>query len=118
MRERSPRSLLRAALEADGWDAIGARTMGEALTHPPADPERGPVRLLIVDQRALIDGNGLFDELYQRHRRPPVLLIASHVETTPEGPWQVVRRPLRIGEVVKVARQVVSAADDQQPDRH
>ncbi len=109
MRDRGPRALLRAALDDAGYDAIGARTVGEALTSPVAEPDRGPVRLVIVDQNTAIDGNGLLAELLERHRQPVALLIASSVESVPPGPWrQVLRRPVRIGEIVDAARALVA----------
>ncbi len=108
MRQREPRALLRAALEAAGYDAVGARTVGEALQSAVSEPDRGPVRLVIVDQRSAIDGNGLLAELLERHQRSAALLIASSVEAEPPGPWgHVMRRPVRIGEIVDAARALV-----------
>ena len=111
MRDRGPRALLRAALDEAGYDAIGARTMGEALQSPVAEPDRGAVRLVIVDQRTAIDGNGLLVELLGRHRHAVALLIASSTGAAPAGPWrQVLRRPVRIGEIVAAARALVDPA--------
>ena len=51
--EQWPRALLRAQLDEAGYDAIGAGTLSRALRHPLDDPERGPVRLIVLDSGAV-----------------------------------------------------------------
>jgi len=96
-----PRALLRASLIDAGYDAVGARTIPEALSLLTGEGERGPVRLLIIDRRALGDQMDGLSELLGRCDHPPVVLVAAAGETAPSGAWsQVIRRPVTIGEIV------------------
>jgi hypothetical protein len=84
-----------------GYDAVGARTIPEALSLLMGEGERGPVRLLIVDRRALSDQMDELSELLGRCDHPLVVLLAAAGETAPGGPWsQIIRRPVTIGEIV------------------
>ena len=51
--EQWPRALLRAQLDEARYDAIGAGTLSRALRYPLDDPERGPVRLIVLDSGAV-----------------------------------------------------------------
>jgi hypothetical protein len=103
------RALLRAALREAGYDAVGARGLRQALLIPPAAPERGPVRLIVLDQDAL--GNGdlpRLEALRERHHHPDVVLLARATIRPPEGPWhRVLRRPMSVGDVVSAAESVL-----------
>ena len=55
MEAQWPRANLRAALRHVGYDAVGAPTLEESLTVRVAEPARGLVRLILVDQSALQD---------------------------------------------------------------
>src|SRR5687768_5020134 len=71
------RSLLRAELREVGYDALGAPDLEGSLLYPAAEPERGPVGLILVDQQALVGGDhDLLKHLMDRHGRPPSVLIA------------------------------------------
>lgn len=106
-----PRALLRAALLDVGYDAVGARSISEALTQPATDPERGPVRLVMIDRGALADSDRSLDELLGKHGGPITLLLASAGERTPAGSWDhIVRRPASIGEIVAVIQALLPLA--------
>ena len=102
MPQQWPRALLRAELREQGYDAIGARNLSDAGRQPAADPERGPVRLVLVDDAALTpEHEGLLDPLLARHGGPP------------GRSWtQVLHRPLRIDDIVQAARAILAAPRD------
>lgn len=109
MPEHWPRALLRAVLREAGYDAVGARDLVEALAHPAAAPDRGPVRLIIVDQR-LLQGRDdiLLARLLARHGDPATLLLAPGVRAPIEGPWRrVVQRPASIEDILETARAIL-----------
>lgn len=101
-----PRALLRAALREVGYDAVGARDLGGALRARPGGPDRGPVRLVIVDQRSLgPGGDAPLVRLLARHGEPPTMLLARATLAPPAGPWrQVLRRPVSVADVVAAAQ--------------
>jgi hypothetical protein len=101
-----PRALLRAAMLQAGYDAVGARSLREALRHPRREAGRGPVKLVVLDQHALTAaGDTDLGALLDRHGRPPVMLLASAVEAMPEGPWRrILRRPVSVGDIVEAAQ--------------
>lgn len=116
-----PRALLRALLVEEGWDAIGARTLAEALGVPAEEPGRGPVACVVVDQSALEAppaGGGSMQErtstsplaeLRTRLGGPPVVLLARGTVPPPSGPWtEVVRRPASVDRVADAVRRVVA----------
>jgi hypothetical protein len=108
MGDQWPRAMLRAALIEAGYDAIGTRTPVEALRHPVTDPERGPVRLVLVDEHALEPETDLARDLAVRFREASLVLIAPAGGPAPTGAWdQVIRRPVSIGEIVTQARRLV-----------
>jgi DNA-binding response OmpR family regulator len=106
MPDQWPRALLRAALREVGYDAVGAGSLAAALRVRPVEPERGPVRLIIVDQHALGDPNGeRLTQLLARHGEPATMLLARTAVTVPARVWQrVLTRPVSIAEVVTVVQ--------------
>jgi hypothetical protein len=105
MAEQWPRALLRAALLEAGYDAVGARSVAEALAQGRGDPERDPIKLLVVDRPVLVGAERFLEELVSLHGRPICLLVAPAGEVAPEGPWrEVLRRPVSIGEIVEAVR--------------
>lgn len=109
MPDQWPRALLRAALREVGYDAVGTRTLVAALRVPPAEPERGPVRLVIVDQPALGPGSDeQITRLLARHGTPDTILLARAAVATPAGPWQrVLHRPVSVADVVSAAQELL-----------
>ena len=112
MDEQWPRALLRAAMLEAGYDAVGARSLAEALGYPAKDPDRGPVRLVIVDDHA-VKGDGVpsITLVLSRHGNPATLLLARATQSVPEGPWQrVLRRPCSVGDIVAAVRDLLPPA--------
>ena len=98
-----PRALLRAALREKGYDASGTRAVNGALYQAAPDPARGPVRLVLVDQDALGEGDvARVHELRARLADAPILLLAPATRRVQEGPCAgVVRRPISISQLVQ-----------------
>jgi hypothetical protein len=101
-----PRALLRAELRERGYDAQGAPTLAEAMVYPAEEPERGPVRLVIVDGRVLGEGSrGVLERLCERHPEARVVLLWGEERVPPPGPWTgVVRGPFSIDETVRAVQ--------------
>jgi hypothetical protein len=106
-----PRALLRAELRERGYDAAGARDLLEALSED--ESAEGPVRLLLIDQEALGEGDpqllhDLLARLVRHHPSAVVVLLAGTMHKEPEGPWQqVLRRPMSISDIVTAVQRVV-----------
>ena len=98
MPEQWPRSLLRAELRERGYDALGAPGLPAALAYPVSVAERGPVRLVLLDQAAL----GPSDEsrvsrLFERHGQPASVLLTRAGQIPVAGTWtSVLTRPVSI----------------------
>jgi hypothetical protein len=102
MPDQWPRALLRADLREAGYDAVGTRNLSSAQRIRPEEPDRGPVRLVVVDQSAL--GEAGDDQL----ARPTV--------ASPGGTWRrVLRRPVSVGEIVDAAQTLLPLPPQ---DRH
>lgn len=102
-----PRALLRAELEEQGVDAVGAPSLVAALDVDPLEPGRGPVRAVLIDQDALADPlwRTWVHALRVRHPTAKVLLVAPRVAAPAPGPWdEVLRRPVSIGELATAVR--------------
>ncbi len=106
MPEQWPRALLRAALREVGYDAVGTRRLTSALRVNPDEPDRGPVRLVILDQSVFGgDAGGELAELLARNGSPATILLARPTLAVPDGPWQrVLQRPVSVGEIVEAAQ--------------
>jgi DNA-binding response OmpR family regulator len=109
MPEQWPRALLRAALREAGYDALGASGLATALRYPTRSPDRGLVRLILIDQAALADEESatLLNALFRRHGNPAPVLLARAMPAHPLPPaaaparWRrVIRRPASIAELV------------------
>ncbi len=101
MPEQWPRALLRSALRETGYDAVGTRTLSSALRVPVTMPERGPVRLLVVDQAALDgDAGDRLERLIASHGHPLTMLLARSTSAAPAGTWNtVLRRPVSVADI-------------------
>jgi DNA-binding response OmpR family regulator len=101
MPDQWPRALLRAALRDVGYDAVGARSLESALRVSVVEEDRGPVRLVIIDQSALRAAGESFARLIARHDAPATLLLARATVGAPAGSWhRVLQRPASIDDVV------------------
>jgi DNA-binding NtrC family response regulator len=106
MPEQWPRVLLRAALREAGYDAVGTRNLDTALRVRPDEPDRGPIRLVIVDQSAASGAEEQLPQLLSLHGMPPAILLARPTLAVPEGPWQrVLKRPVSVDEMVTAVRE-------------
>lgn len=103
------RALIRAALREVGYDAIGTHGSREAWLVPQEAGDRGPMRLIIVDQGQLsaVEIESL-SALRQRFGDPDILLLARATVAPPDGPWRrVLRRPVSVAEIVSAAAELV-----------
>ena len=101
MPEHWPRALLRAELIERGYDVVGAPDLPAAMSVRPVERGRGPVRLIAIDQDAMVEPQSrLLEHLVSRHRNPRLVLLARAQLNTPPGRWdRVVCRPALIGEI-------------------
>jgi CheY-like chemotaxis protein len=103
-----PRALLRAALRHEGYDALGARDLKEALSYSEEAGERGPVRLIIFDREVLEGHDSLLTELLHRHPEALTLVLESAFYPSVQGPWQhVLRHPVAIADIVSATQRVL-----------
>ena len=93
-------------LREEGYDAVGARSVEEALVYRPEIAERGPVGLVLVD--ADVVGKGELAALLTRHGNPPAAVLAHAGQKVPPGGWvRVIRRPTSIAELARVVQELV-----------
>lgn len=103
-----PRALLRAALRHEGYDALGAPDLAEALAYPQSEAKRGPVRLIILDQEVLEGHDSLLAELLGRHRDALTLVLESAFHPSVAGSWQrVLRHPVTIADIVHTVQELL-----------
>jgi DNA-binding response OmpR family regulator len=109
MPEQWPRALLRAALREVGYDALGAPGLPAALRYRSEAGDRGPVRLMLLDQAALAKEKAvkLLGPLLRRHGDPIPVLLARALPAYPLPaaaaaiPWRrVIRRPASVADLV------------------
>lgn len=118
MPDQWPRALLRAALREAGYDALGAPGLAAALRYRADAPDRGPVRVILVDQDALTGeaAGGELNALARRHGDPALLLLArssSGTDLTPGGRWRrTIRRPASIAELVETVQATLPLPPD------
>jgi DNA-binding response OmpR family regulator len=116
MPDQWPRALLRAALREEGYDAVGTRNIDSALRIRPDEADRGPVRLVVVDQAALKGAADKLEQLLARYHAPSTLLLARPTLATPAGPWdRVLQRPVSVAEILNAAEKLVPLSPE---DRH
>jgi DNA-binding response OmpR family regulator len=104
-----PRALLRAALREVGYDAVGATGLAAALRSRAESRDRGPVRVVLLDQAVLEDEDSAarLQVLLRRHGHPVPMLLARTTPASPlpaggiAVPWgRVIRRPVSIADLV------------------
>jgi len=115
MPEHWPRALLRAELIERGYDVVGTPDLPAALLSRPAEKDRGPVRVIVVDQDVLVEPQSrLLDLLVSRHPNARLVLLGRAQLETPPGDWdQILRRPALIGEIAFSIERALSAGGDQ-----
>ena len=106
MPDQWTRALLRAALREVGYDAVGSRGLREAFRVRPDEPDRGPVRLLVIDQDALVPGaEPVVEQLRLRHGSPDAILVKRATKSAPMGSWRVtLQRPVSVADIVDAAQ--------------
>lgn len=105
--EQWPRALLRAELRHAGYDAMGASTLARALRYPPEDPERGPLRLIVVDSAAVTADPTALERARGRYAGVEFVLV-HRAGAPPTGPWTAtLQRPVSIGDIVATVRRLV-----------
>jgi hypothetical protein len=109
MADQWPRALLRAALREVGYDAVGTRSIATALRIRAFERNRGPVRLLIVDQSAWSGAAAKeFARLLSRHNAPATILLARSTVARPNESWgRVLLRPVSVADVVVAVQEVL-----------
>jgi hypothetical protein len=113
MTDQWPRALLRAALREDGYDAVGTRAIAGAVRLATPDPDRGPVRLVILAQEALTGTAGRDLDRLRAATDAPIVLLAPAGRPVEAGAWtQVVRRPVSIGALVGAVETIVPLPPD------
>lgn len=117
MPEHWPRALLRAELIERGYDVVGAPDLAAALLCRPGERDRGPVRLILIDQDALVEPQlRIFDLLVSRHPQARLVLLARSQLETPPGNWHaIVRKPALIGQIASAIEQALEAAEGEEP---
>jgi hypothetical protein len=109
MPEQWPRALLRAALREAGYDALGTPSLAAAFRYRTQSPDRGLIRLILIDQAVLEDEESatILDALLRRHGYPAAVLLARAMPAHPlpapavSAPWRrVIRRPASIADLV------------------
>lgn len=97
------RALLIAELDEAGYDAIGAASVLTALRYRGESPERGPVRLVLLEDQVLdAEGRALLPDLRQRHPVAKWAILAAAGAPAPAGQWDlVIQRPITVGELVQ-----------------
>jgi hypothetical protein len=110
MPEHWPRALLRAELIERGYDVVGTPDLPAALLSRPVEKDRGPVRVIVVDQDVLVEPQSrLLDLLASRHPNARLVLLGRAQLETPPGDWdQILRRPALIGEIASAVEQAVT----------
>ena len=112
MRDQWRRAMLRAALRAIGYDAIGVRDLGEALLVPADVSDRGKVRLVIVDQTAFAGGGGVPAAVQQRYPAAATILLGRATVAAPQGEWtSVLRRPFTVDDIVSATEALLPLPD-------
>lgn len=104
-----PRANLRAALREAGLDAVGCPSVLEALSHV-ADPRRGPVGAVLIDDAALrsLPAPAVLGLLREHSPQAALLLLGSALRRSPGGSWdRVIRRPVSIDDLVQTILELV-----------
>jgi hypothetical protein len=110
MPDQGRRALLRAALRDTGYDALGAPDFAEALSYPATERGRGPVRLVILDQAVLLDGDDApLTRLLNRFGEPTTLLLSSAMAPRPESSFgRVIQRPTSIAHITRAVQHLLA----------
>ncbi len=113
MTDQWPRALLRAALREGGYDAVGTRAIAGAVRLTAPDPDRGPVKLVILGQEALTGADRHDLDQLRTATGAPIVLLAPGGRPVETGHWaQVIRRPVSIGTLVRAVEALIPLPSD------
>ena len=113
MTDQWPRALLRAALREGGYDAVGTRAIAGAVRLAAPDPDRGPVKLVILAREVLTGADRHDLDQLRAATDAPIVLLAPAGRPVEAGPWaQVIRRPVSIGALVGAVETLVPLPPD------
>lgn len=108
MTDQWPRALLRAALRESGYDAVGTRALAGAARLARAEPDRGPVRLVILAREALAGAEPNDLGRLREATAAPIALLAPAGDRDATGPWaRVIHRPVSIGDLGRLVEDLV-----------
>lgn len=108
------RAGLRGELRERGFDAVGARDLGEATRVSRPERGRGPVGLVVVDQASLgaEPREDAVNELRRATWQARLVLLAPRNRKAADGPWtDILRRPITVGDIADFIAQLL-------PDEH
>ena len=86
MPEHWPRALLRAELIERGYDVVGTPDLATALLVRPVEEDRGPVRVIVIDQDVMVEPQNRLLLQFSEHLIQYTLLgpaIHAHIDTVP-----------------------------------
>lgn len=112
-REWRFRTLLRAQLREQGYDARGFETLAEVAEALVSTPAPG----LVVFDTTDSDAAETAAHLREWAERLPVLVIASAQEDVPPGAARVLRRPVSIGQVTELLDELLNRPDQEEERR-
>ena len=113
MTDQWPRALLRAALREAGYDAVGTRAIAGAVRLAAPDPDRGPVKLVILAREVLTGADRHDLDQLRAATDAPIVLLAPAGRPVEAGPWaQVIRRPVSIGALVSAVETLLPLPPD------
>ena len=108
------RAGLRGELRERGFDAVGARDLGEATRVSRPERGRGPVGLVVVDQASLgaEPREDAVNAVRPATERARLVLLAPRNRKAADGPWtDILRRPITVGDIADFIAQLL-------PDEH
>ena len=107
MQDHWRRALLLAALVEEGYDAVGASSVEEALAQPAQPPGRGPVGLIVADHHVSRE-DPIFQNLLQRHPAAKSLFLESAFGSSPPEPAEHrLRYPAFMGDVIQAVERLL-----------
>lgn len=110
--EEWPRALLRVELRERGYDAVGAQGLEEAAAYASQNDQRGPVRLIVIDQTIVEAAEaGSLELLKHTLGTGTMLLLGRPGAKSPTGAWaRVIGRPFHVGDVLRAVEEILPLA--------
>jgi hypothetical protein len=85
------------------------------MSYPAFEPERGPVRLVVIDQDALAGTDrAVVTSVLERHVGSVAMLLARGGTTPSAGPWRrVISRPVSVAGIVHAVLELLPLPAEQ-----